>query len=862
MAACVSLAVCASCSDEEVMKGYGESDKLSFGVSISEKWNTPAGTRSAAGEMPEWSASKFDNSDMWLIATSEEGMDSTLFDKPEKAQTRAAEVTSDSFYEDFGVYAYVYEGTEWAKSGNVKPYFTTEKVTKGGNDLWTTDPTRYWPGEQYRMHFFAYAPYDMADLSVNDNIPVLSYTVPDKVTEQKDLVVATADVQGNYNQSVSLQFKHILTAVKVKVAQGITGVVKKVALRNINNSGSYTFGGDSWTLDTDNKKNFVIEYNAPLELDGQNSTFIADGANTFMMIPQVLGEEATLEVELDNGEKLTGSLYKKVDWGMGYTVIYNISRTEILYEFSATDPDTYAGEGGSKDMTIKSYMTTNGVQTTPLSWTNDGYYSKNNDGTYTELALSDWVVFPTPDQTEETMNYSVKVYPQSGEGDGDTGENSEKTTTSPDKELQKMQEVSSESSPKNLAGTDGGETTANSYIVNGPGWYKFPIVYGNALKNGNANEKAYNYADHIVNHLGNQITNPWITNNNITINGAELLWQDSPASAPFVDVNSVKVEGNYIKFRIPAGQNCVQGNAVIAVKDDKGNIAWSWHIWVTLHKPDDTFQFGKYSFFHTLLGYREAELVKYPVREVYVKLVQEESQEVQYVHISQAHLYQFVAAGNAPYYQHGRKDPFPGASLKVTRDNTGKYSMGVLQDKLVDFTAKAVEKSYTLGHAIQNPNIYIGQADENVNWYWYKDMNYGTYEDNDTGHNDLWDYNGVKTVYDPCPAGYKIPSVAAIEFVANTDKNNVEFVNTGMYFINNKDTENEQRFFLQILGSRRYEGKRNGEMSPNLIACIPSVQSNGSTDLKYLNFDPNQRDIYWTAGGTICMGQCVLPQKE
>ena len=862
MAACVSLALCASCTDKEALEGYAETDVLSFGVSVSNEWNPYTGTRSKAGEMPERSAFKFENSDMWLIATSEQKMDTTLFCKP---KTRAAEKTEGNFYTSFGVHAYAYKGNSWESKSEVKPYFLGEEV-KESNNVWKTEPLRYWPGEQYRMHFFAYAPYNMGILDINDdNTPMLYYDVPEDVKEQEDLVVATADVVGNYNQSVPLEFKHILTAVKVKVAQGISGEVTKVALKNIAGSGSYTFGGSSWTLDTDNEtSDFEIKYNDdndPLKLDGDDDTFIADGDNTFMMIPQVLGENATLEVEFSDGKTLTGKLHGKTDWEIGHTVIYKISKTKIDYVFDVPSPDIFAGEGGTKKVDITSYKV-EGNNRTPLSWRNDGYYIMDEDDKYTELdATPDWLVFPTY-QTEGT-DYSVQVYSQRGNGSDNTGVNKEMVSINPDEELQDIKtEVGSEFAPENLAGADGSETTANCYIVNGPGWYKFPIVYGNALKNGTANEQAYNYANHIVNHLDRQITDPWIKKNkDVTIGSAELLWQD----ANFVDNSSVLVDDDdkYIKFHIPAGESCVQGNAVIAVKDNEGKIAWSWHIWVTLHDPNDSFNFGNYTFFNTLLGYREAALVKYLPREVYVKLVQEESQDVEYVHISQAYLYHFVQAGNAPYYQHGRKDPFPGASLEVTRENNGKYKMKVVNDKLAGFSGKVVEDSYTLGYAIQHPNTYIGQATDNKNWYWYKDKKYG-FDDKgkETGYTDLWANNNVKTVYDPCPAGYKIPSKTAIENVFNTSKANVEYVNTGIYFINNKNTSDEQRFFLQILGSRRYELPYIGLMSSSLNANIPSVESNGSTDATYLIFNPNTSNVYWTAGGSVCQGQCVLPQKE
>lgn len=55
-------------------------------------------------------------------------------------------------------------------------------------------------------------------------VPTLAYTVPTDVTEQIDLMYATADCGGNgtgdvLNGAVNLKFKHALTAVTIKTAK-------------------------------------------------------------------------------------------------------------------------------------------------------------------------------------------------------------------------------------------------------------------------------------------------------------------------------------------------------------------------------------------------------------------------------------------------------------------------------------------------------------------------------------------------------------------------------------------------------------------------------------------------------------------
>ena len=69
-------------------------------------------------------------------------------------------------------------------------------------------------------------------------------------------------------------------------------------------------------------------------------------------------------------------------------------------------------------------------------------------------------------------------------------------------------------------GGDESQNTANCYIVNAPGTYKLPLVYGNAIKDGTDNTTTYTKAAEdvdgikdFVNHLDNVISNPYIYNN-------------------------------------------------------------------------------------------------------------------------------------------------------------------------------------------------------------------------------------------------------------------------------------------------------------------------------------------------------------
>ena len=79
-----------------------------------------------------------------------------------KTSTRGTAITTNSFYDSYCLYNYVYSNTTtWATTASTqgftysRTYFDEEvKLSKG----WGTD--EFWPGDKKKCAFFAYAPYD------------------------------------------------------------------------------------------------------------------------------------------------------------------------------------------------------------------------------------------------------------------------------------------------------------------------------------------------------------------------------------------------------------------------------------------------------------------------------------------------------------------------------------------------------------------------------------------------------------------------------------------------------------------------------------------------------------------------------
>jgi uncharacterized protein (TIGR02145 family) len=167
--------------------------------------------------------------------------------------------------------------------------------------------------------------------------------------------------------------------------------------------------------------------------------------------------------------------------------------------------------------------------------------------------------------------------------------------------------------------------------------------------------------------------------------------------------------------------NNTEGNAVVAIK--KGSdIVWSYHIWVTNYDGTTTWTNPNqtahtFTFMDRNLGATEAAN---------------------------------SLAGRGLFYQWGRKDPFPGGKEGVAGyAELSKFSgLGSAVTVSSDNNAGAIVES------IQKPTTFYG--DKNTTEYSWLPA---------SDHN-LWSTNGIaggqKTIYDPCPLGWRVPARVAI----------------------------------------------------------------------------------------------------
>ena len=494
-----------------------------------------------------------------------------------------------------------------------------------------------------------------------------------------------------------------------------------------------------------------------------------------------------------------------------------------------------------------------------------------------------------------------------------------------------------------IHGTAHAQTTANSYVVSAPGWYKFPVVYGNAITNGADNKSAYDpYAagsplashwnwvwndaagpdktnhdvymtEHFLNAMNDPISSPYVlVDVPASSPNAVLVWQDTELNDEIIKYgdNDLKLDGNgssaYIQFYI-APENIHQGNIVLAVRDGSGeDVLWSWQIWVC---EKDLTPITSRKLMPYNLGWIDQEGVKerkYTNRVSHYRVIQDEAGgRTEYFKITQIGDENAIPnnTGYNTFYQWGRKDPITSATAKRTSNaystqlNTWTATMLYTFPNTIPLYASTGDyHSPSYAYGITHPWIPL-QDQDNGGWvngqfyppheqFWHTDFLRGSApnpfakdenpldgvpDDYLTGAGDavphngaqcrqlsgcpfnLWnayaygsdDFSGIqkkyKTVYDPCPPGFCVPTLgtfASIEAAAKEleDDKGINFIFT-----------NGDAFFLPFSGSRgtRYDGYMVGDRGTRGVYWVDAPSAVGKTrfyfDGKWHIFNENHQ---------------------
>lgn len=281
---------------------------------------------------------------------------------------------------------------------------------------------------------------------------------------------------------------------------------------------------------------------------------------------------------------------------------------------------------------------------------------------------------------------------------------------------------------------DGTHETANCYVASLAGQtYRFPA---NVMGNGATTPATPGYAG--AGSADGIVPAP------LAPASAGLLWQTAPNL-----LLDVKLRGTEVYFTTngTAGETLSEGNAVIAVFDASGNILWSWHIWVTAADLDAAVQTyvlpgGFAAAGTTVMMDRNLGALKSGLWETNGNN---------------------LALGLL--YQWGRKDPFPNID-DADMGGTGALAITRLR-KTYDAAGNALTADNTSTDLSATSWRYINGKALSAEQIARYPMNFTCANSDwiDTPQDDLWGNpysdeigdTGHKSIYDPCPPGYRVP---------------------------------------------------------------------------------------------------------
>lgn len=212
----------------------------------------------------------------------------------------------------------------------------------------------------------------------------------------------------------------------------------------------------------------------------------------------------------------------------------------------------------------------------------------------------------------------------------------------------------------------------------------------------------------------------------------EILWQDVPDLVTLI-TTSGKGPNQRILFSVANG---TYGNAVIALK--KGDeILWSWHVWSTDYDPE----------YHSK-----------PVEKKYIYPV-----DGGFVHRYGGDFWEPSANGTDAFVATYRDKYIMDRNLGASSpENTGLMYQFGRKDPFTADLLSVVSSKMTMDQTVLTPEVYVKVASND----WCSDMStFNTW-------NSPSSYKEGKSIFDPCPAGWKVPHADLWEdFVYTNDSN-------------------------------------------------------------------------------------------
>ena len=735
--------------------------------------------------------------DFCLIESTVEGLNPVKVD----AKTRGTILTAGTLGTFSSIGYRAASPTAAANPSTALLWFHGEKTNPDG-----TLQNRYdwdWPVNVYGR-FYAVSPEAITangiTLSPSNyaQVPYVDFEVKQDVEQQVDLMTACSGEvhyeHGN-DPTSNLKFTHALAAVKFSIGSNLSPVtITKIELTNVKYKGRYELPNALNAMGTwksvDNATTTMTLDNINMNAAEMPNTMLAGALNpatnpnnragrdayTFLMIPQILPNKSdvnhaqvTIYYE-EGGSTKHVSFPLTGEWKANTTSEYKLSQRNSSWGYTFTLADenkTYDYRGNETSWNFAFKVTSyrqSGTTQQPVAWK----ISKYEEWDYTlHGGTGGWVDRGTtkPDWLGNLTDHG------NGGAAAEVGYTAVKPATVVDK-LAAYNKVIKDATPKgtaanpyNLANPGGNgsmmdiEESANCYLISAPGHYCLPLVYGNSYKNNIVNGHSFRSTQPastpyllktFKDHRGMDMAGARISAQLGTyLNGASIVWMDQPnliRSSSLSVVNNIPTNlgsMDFLEFEVKK-EDIHNGNAVIAVK--LGNtIVWSWHLWFIHDDALNTvtctnFQGHEYKFTQENLGmkYTAWSVSTYSApRKVRVKVEQTVAnggvKQSAYITITQNP--GNARQGYSTLYQFGRKDAFPGTNTLAEGSFSVENSSG-----------------YSLQNTIQHPDIFYTS---NSGYYYFYFKNLWSADNTSEGFNDN---PVVKTVYDPCPAGFHMPA--------------------------------------------------------------------------------------------------------
>lgn len=457
------------------------------------------------------------------------------------------------------------------------------------------------------------------------------------------------------------------------------------------------------------------------------------------LFPGAVTSKMTAVVTMADGKVTTGQVGTFESFTFVANTLYTAAWTfgepvEPTYTFTATSPAAIAYNTTTGNYTVKSYATVGSTQQ-PVAWEVTKYEYSDDGGTTWTDGQPAWFT---------SLSKASGTGSTSGESGTASVAAATLVTTNPVTALLQSATSVSNYNLSNSSGGDAVQNTANCYVISAPGTYKLPLVYGNGIKDGATNSSSIKSSGEwpFVNSAGSRITQPYILSDSYTGTvEADLVWSDINLTKD--DLN-LQVSGSgqnaFLTFEV-SSTKIQQGNAVVGIKDNNGYL-WSWHLWFTDSGALSTIAFNNASnetqyFTRDNLGfaYDSYNGTTYTTpRRVRVTVTQTGSGQT-----ASFEVIQNPGTSNVTFhdtkYQFGRKDALSGSSVGAPTIATGET---------------------TYADAIKNPGTFYTFGNDDYDWCKY------TYENawavNNTSQANSVSTSAItKSVYDPCPVGFKMP---------------------------------------------------------------------------------------------------------